>query len=65
MPKVKIDYDEYYPIYFIAENSYYTINESELSEGVLNFIRKANDDFWTAQEILRNAFMEANGGYDR
>lgn len=56
MSKVRIDWDEWYPVYFIAgenyDSGYYSGDEYEVSEEDLAFIRKATDDFYTAQKML-------------
>lgn len=54
MATVKIDWDEWYPVYFVVgEKSSYYQGEYEISEEDLALVRRAADVFYEAQEILR------------
>lgn len=51
MARVKVDWDELYPYYFLTDGSYYN-EEIELSEEDLAFIRQATNEFFKAQRII-------------
>lgn len=55
MATIRVDWDEWYPVYFVVgegyDNSEYG-DEFEVSEEDLAFIRKATSDFNDAQRIL-------------
>lgn len=61
--KVAIDYGEWYPVYFVCKENRF-VNEVELTPEEFEFIKKAEDNFKTAQELMRYAFRAANGGSD-
>lgn len=64
MATVRIDWDEWYPVYFLVGelygNGYNTGDEFEVSEEDLAFIRKATNDFFDAQRILEK-LVHPNG----
>lgn len=61
MVKIKIDWDEWYPVYFIYNNDNWNSGEElDISEEDLAFVRKASDDFYTAQRILEK-LVHPNG----
>lgn len=66
MAKVRIDWDEWYPVYFTVnkDGSYYgdSNEEFEISDEDLAFIQKASADFHDAQKILEK-LVHPNGRY--
>ena len=57
MPKITVDYDEWYPVYYVSKSGRHGL-EVELSEEDVAFIAKAYDDFEKAHEMLRTAYHE-------
>lgn len=54
MVQIKIDWDEWYPLYKIVDESqdHYYEKIAEISEEDLAFINKATKDFYIAQKML-------------
>lgn len=58
--KVKLDWDEIYPVYMIIlEDAGFYELEIELSEEEIDRIKKANIEFWQTQALLEKARSEA------
>lgn len=54
MTRVRINWDEWYPVYFIESGRFVYGEEYEMSEEDIAFVRKASENFHDAQEILKN-----------
>lgn len=64
MPVVRIDEDEWWPVYSIVD-AYHKANglrEAELSESQIEFIEDAFDKFDEAQTILMMAYKRKGKG---
>lgn len=61
---VKIDSDEYYPFYFIVEDTHFYDVEVDIPAHELDFIKDAMNKFHLAQELLQKAERRSRGFND-
>lgn len=60
--KVKVQSDEWYPVYSIVKDgdyNPYSTENCELTAEQVAFVRKAEEDFDKAQNILRRSYEKA------